>query len=197
VSEAGGLERFRRLGDEELIRLAAGLDAGAFEVLYERHHALAFSLAARIVGSRDRAQDVVQEAFLNLWREAGRYDPRRGRVRNWLMTMVHNRGIDSLRRLSTRERVQAQAEILLPRSAPSDVTSAQAHARDETQTIRGALQGLPEDQRRVIELAFYGGWTQGEIAEMLKLPLGTVKSRARLGLLKLRDALVSQLQAPP
>ncbi len=177
--------------------MAAELDAGAFEVLYERHHALAFSLAARIVGSRDRAQDVVQEAFLNLWREAGRYDPRRGRVRNWLMTMVHNRGIDSLRRLSTRERVQAQAEILLPRSAPSDVTSTQAYARDETQTVRGALQGLPEDQRRVIELAFYGGWTQGEIAEMLKLPLGTVKSRARLGLLKLRDALVSQLQAPP
>ena len=197
MSDAGGLERFRRLGDEELIRLAAELDAGAFEVLYERHHVLAFSFAARIVGSRERAQDVVQEAFLNLWREAGRYDPRRGLVRSWLMTMVHNRGIDSLRRLSTRERVQAQAEILLPRSAPSDVTSAQAYARDETQAIRGALQGLPEDQRRVIELAFYGGWTQGEIAEMLKLPLGTVKSRARLGLLKLRDALVSQLQAPP
>jgi len=196
VSDAGGLERFRRLGDEELIRLAAELDAGAFEVLYERHHVLAFSFAARIVGSRDRAQDVVQEAFLNLWREAGRYDPKRGLVRSWLMTMVHNRGIDSVRRLSTRERVQAEAEIL-PRPTSSDVTSAQAYARDETQTIRGALQELPEDQRRVIELAFYGGWTQGEIAEMLKLPLGTVKSRARLGLLKLRDALVSQLQAPP
>ncbi len=192
-----GLERFRRLGDEELIRLAAGLDAGAFEVLYERHHVLAFSFAARIVGSRDRAQDVVQEAFLNLWREAGRYDPRRGLVRRWLMTMVHNQGIASLRRLSTAERVQAEAEILLPRPAPSDVTSTQAYARDETQTIRGALQGLPEDQRRVIELAFYGGRTQEEIAEMLKLPLGTIKSCARLGLLKLRDALGSELQAPP
>lgn len=192
-----GLERFRRLGDEELIRLAAELDAEAFEVLYERHHVLAFSFAARIVGSRDRAQDVVQEAFLNLWREAGRYDPRRGLVRRWLMTMVHNQGIDSLRRLSTRERVQAEAEILLPRPAPSDATSTQAYARDETQTIRGALQGLPEDQRRVIELAFYGGRTQEEIAEMLKLPLGTVKSRARLGLLKLRDAMGSELQAPP
>jgi len=197
VSAAGRLERFRRLGDEELIRLAAELDAGAFEVLYERHHVLAFSFAARIVGSRDRAQDVVQEAFMNLWRDAGRYDPRRGLVRSWLMTMVHSRGIDSVRRLSTRERLQAEAEILLPRPAPSDVTSAQAYTRDETQTIRGAVQGLPEDQRRVIELAFYGGWTQGEIAEMLKLPLGTVKSRARLGLLKLRDALVSELQAPP
>lgn len=111
--------------------------------------------------------------------------------------MVHNQGIASLRRLSTAERVQAEAEILLPRPAPSDVTSTQAYARDETQTIRGALQGLPEDQRRVIELAFYGGRTQEEIAEMLKLPLGTVRSRARLGLLKLRDALGSELQAPP
>ncbi len=113
VSDAEDLERFRRLGDEELIRLAAELDPGAFEVLYERHHVLAFSFAVRIVGSRDRAQEVVQEAFLNLWRDAGRYDPRRGVVRTWLMTMVHNRGIDAVRRLSTRERVQAAAAILL------------------------------------------------------------------------------------
>lgn len=196
MSDAGGLERFRRLGDEELVRRAAELDAGAFEVLYERHHVLAFSFAARIVGSRDQAQEVVQEAFLDLWREAGRYDRRRGLVRTWLMSMVHHRGIDLVRRRSSRERLEAEAAILLPRPAVSDVTSAQAYARDETKAIRAALTGLPEDQRRVIELAFYGGWTQSQIAEMLKLPLGTVKSRARVGLLKLRDALLS-LQAPP
>lgn len=195
MSDAGGLERFRRLGDEELIRRAAELDADAFEVLYERHHVLAFSFAARIVGSRDQAQEVAQEAFLDLWREAGRYDPRRGLVRTWLMSMVHHRGIDLVRRRSSRERLQAEA-ALLPQPAASDVTSAQAYAHDEAQAVRVALQGLPEDQRRVIELAFYGGWTQSQIAEMLKLPLGTVKSRARLGLLKLRDALLS-LQTPP
>lgn len=196
MSDTGGLERFRGLGDGELIRLAAGLDPGPFEVLYERHHVVTFSFAVRIVGSRDRAGDVVQEAFLNLWRSAGRYDPKRGSVRTWLMAMVHHCGVDAVRRLSTRERWQLEA-AREPRATESDVTSAQAYARDEARAVRGALRNLPADQRRIIELAFYGGWTQSEIADMLKLPLGTVKSRARLGLLKLRDALLSELQAPP
>jgi len=197
VSDRVGPERFRRLGDEELIRLTAKLDTGAFEVLYERHHVSAFSLAIRIVASPDRAQDVTQEAFANLWRDAGRYDPRRGLVRTWLMTMVHNLGIDAVRRLSSHERVQADAAILLPQRAARTAPKEQSDARDEARSIRGALQGLPEDQRQIIELAYYGGRTQSEIAEMLKLPLAMVKSRARLGLLKLRDALLSQLQAPP
>lgn len=192
-----GPERLCRLGDEELIRLTAKLDTGAFEVLYERHHVSAFSLAIRIVASPDRAQDVTQEAFANLWRDAGRYDPRRGLVRTWLMTMVHNLGIDAVRRLSSHERVQADAAILLPQRAARTVPKEQSDAGDEARSIRDALQGLPEDQRQIIELAYYGGRTQGEIAEMLKLPLATVKSRARLGLLKLRDALLSQLHAPP
>jgi len=194
VRDPAGLESFRRLADEALIRRAAELDAEAFAVLYERHHVLAFSFAARIVGSRDRAQDVVQEAFLNLWREAGRYDPRRGLVRSWLMTMVHHRGIDAVRRLSSRQRIQAEAAILQARTDVSDVTSAQAHAHHEARAIRAALHGLPEER---IELAFYAGWTQGEIAEKLKIPPGTVKSRARLGLIKLRDALLSELEASP
>lgn len=192
-----GPERLCRLGDEELIRLTAKLDTGAFEVLYERHHVSAFSLAIRIVGSGDRAQDVTQEAFANLWRDAGRYDPRRGLVRTWLMTMVHNLGIDAVRRLSSHERVQADAAILLPQRAARTAPEEQSDARDEARSIRDALQGLPEDQRQIVELAYYGGRTQGEIAEMLKLPLATVKSRARLGLLNLRDALLSQLHAPP
>lgn len=194
MRDPAGLESFRRLADEALIRRAAELDAEAFAVLYERHHVLAFSFAARIVGSRDRAQDVVQEAFLNLWREAGRYDPRRGLVRSWLMTMVHHRGIDAVRRLSSRQRIQAEAAILQARTDVSDVTSAQAHAHHEARAIRAALHGLPEER---IELAFYAGWTQGEIAEKLKIPPGTVKSRARLGLIKLRDALLSELEASP
>ena len=192
-----GPERLCRLGDEELIRLTAKFDTGAFEVLYERHHVAAFSLAIRIVVTPDRAEDVTQVAFANLWRDAGRYDPRRGLVRTWLMTMVHNLGIDAVRRLSSHERVQADAANLLPQRAARTAPKEQSDARDEAQSIRDALQGLAEDQRQIIELAYYGGRTQGEIAEMLKLPLATVKSRARLGLLNLRDALLSQLHAPP
>ncbi len=165
-------------------------------MLYERHHVLAFSFAVRIVGSRDRAQDIVQEAFLSLWRDAGRYDPTRGLVRTWLMSMVHERGIESVRRLSIHERMQAGAASRTTPPAASDLACGRADAR-EGQAVRTALQALPEEERRIIELAYYSGWTEGEIAEMLGLPLGVVKRRARLGLLKLHDALPSELQAPP
>jgi len=191
-----GPERFRRLGDEELIRLAAELDAEAFEALYERHHVLVFSLAVRIVTSSDRAQDITHEAFTKLWREAGQYDPERGLVRTWLMTMVRNLAIDAVRQRSGHERDQADAATLLSQPAGRGVTSEQAYARGDAQSIRDALEGLAEEQRQIIELAYYGGRTQSEIAEMLELPLATVKSQARLGLLKLRDALLSQPHAP-
>ncbi len=196
VSEVEPPERLRGLADAELVGLTAGFDAAAFEVLYERHHVLAFSLAVRIVGSRDRAQEVVQEAFLNLWRDAPRFDPRRGAVRTWLMRMVQDRAIDSVRRMSTSERAQAAEAILMGSPSTSDA-SAQVHADDEARTVRVALDALPPEQRQVIELAYFEGWTQREIAEMLEVPVGTIKGRARLGLLKLRDALVDQLQAPP
>lgn len=198
MTDALGPERFPRLGDEQLIRLAAKLDAGAFEVLYDRHHVAAFSLAVRIVASPDRAQAVTQEAFANLWRDAGRYDPSRGLVRSWLMTMIRNLGIDAVRRLSSHERARADAASILAQPAAEAARSEHAcDARSDAQSIRDALQGLPEDQRQIIELAYYSSRTQAEIAAMLKLPLSTVKSRARLGLLTLRDALLSQPQAPP
>lgn len=196
MSDAEDLERFRRLDDEQLIRLDAELDPGALEVLYERYHVLAFSLAVRIVGSRDRAQDVVQQAFLTLWHDAGRYDPTRGPVRTWLMSNVHARGLDTVRRLSIRERIQADAAARAIAPTERDVASVRADAR-QAPAVRAALQTLPEDERRIIELAYYGGWTQGEIAEMLKLPLDTVITSARLGLLRLRETLLSELEAPP
>jgi RNA polymerase sigma-70 factor (ECF subfamily) len=196
VNNAADLERFRQLADEQLIRFDAELKPAALEVLYERHQVLAFSLAVRIVGSPDRAQAIVQDAFLNLWRDAGRYDPTRGSVRTWLMSMVHQRGIDSVRTLSTRERMQAAAASRARPSTEIDLSSGQADIR-ETQAIQTAVRTLSEDERLIIELAYFDGWTQGEIADMLKLSLDTVKSRARDGLLKLRDALLSQLEAPP
>ncbi|MDQ6834675.1 MAG: sigma-70 family RNA polymerase sigma factor [Actinomycetota bacterium] len=195
MDDAEDLERFRRLSDEELIRLDAELDPRVLDVLYGRHHVVAFSLAARIVGSRDRAQDVVLEAFLNLWRDAGRYDPTRGPVRTWLMSIVHDRGIDSVRRLSVQDRMQADATARTQKPAETDLTTGQANAEAEGEAVRAALRALPEEERRIIELAYFGGWTRGEIADMLKLPLDMVKDRARLGLLKLRDAPLSE--APP
>ncbi len=194
-SRAG--EGLRRLPDEGLVRLAAEIDPAAFEVLYERHHVLAFSLAYRIAGSRERAEEIVQDAFLSVWRGAGTFDPARGSVRTWLMATVRHRGIDAVRRLSSRERVQAEAVALTPRAAASDLAIAEADARDQGHVIRAALQSLPSEQRKVIELAFYGGWTQREIAERLDVPLGTVKGRARLGLLKLHAALSGEVQTPP
>lgn len=196
MGDAEDLERFRRLGDEQLIRLDAELDPRALEVLYERHHVLAFSLAVRIVGSSERAQDVVQEAFLNLWHDAGRYDPERGSVRTWLMSVVHDRSLDTVRSQSIRERMQTNAAARTAASTESNDPRGQTETR-EAPAIRAALQALPEDERRIIELAYYGGWTQGEIADMLKLPLDTVINRARAGLLKLRDVLLRELEAPP
>ncbi|HEY5427964.1 MAG TPA: sigma-70 family RNA polymerase sigma factor [Solirubrobacteraceae bacterium] len=196
MSDAEDLERFRRLDDEQLIRLDAELDPRALEVLYERHHVVAFSLAGRIVGSRDQAQDVVHEAFLTLWHDAGRYDPTRGPVRTWLMSIVHDRGLDTLRRLSIRERLHPDAAVRAIAPTESDLTSATPDAR-ETPAMRAALQALPEQERRIIELAYYDGWTQSEIADMLKLPLDTIRRSARAGLLRLRETLLSQLEAPP
>lgn len=195
MSGTADLGRFRGLGDEELIRLAGDLDPGAFEVLYERHHLLAFSFAARIVGSRDQAQAVVEAAFLNLWRDAGRHDPSRGPVRSWLMGMVRDRAIDAIREVSARRRVQAQEAARMGRPVVSEEASADACSADAAPAIRAALEKLPDDQRRIIELAFYGGWRESEIAEMLGQPLGTVKTGARLGLLTLRDTLLSELEA--
>jgi RNA polymerase sigma-70 factor, ECF subfamily len=169
--------------------LVSRRDRAPFEALYDRHRVPAFSLAYRLLGSRDQAEDVTQEAFLGLWRDAARYKPELGSVRTWLMTIVRNRALDAVRRRSAHDRRHAaEAEHPADLSA-ADVTSAEAHARDEGRTIRTALEELPDDQRRVVELAFFGGWTQTEIADMLGIPLGTVKSRIRLGLIKLRALL--------
>lgn len=196
MSDAEDLERFRCLDDEQLIRLDAELDPQALEVLYERHHVTAFSLAVRIVGSRDRGQDVLHQAFLALWHDAGRYDPTRGSVRTWLMSIVHARALETVRKLSIGERIRAGAAARALAPTETDVARRQADAR-QTPAIRAAMQALPEDERQIIELAYYGGWTQGEIGDMLKLPLDTVRSRARRGLLRLREMLLSELEAPP
>jgi RNA polymerase sigma-70 factor (ECF subfamily) len=181
-----GEHRLRRLADEELmIRLSCG-DADAFDLIYERHADAAFSLAYRISGSRAAAEEVAQDAFLALWRNGGRYEPSRGSVRNWILGIVHNRAIDALRRAVRHESRRAGDEGLAERLMAPDRTDEEVGRRQEAGTVRTLLDDLPADQRRVIELAYFAGFTHTEIADMLTIPVGTVKGRMRLGLEKLR-----------
>lgn len=170
----------------ELVR--AG-DARAFEVIFDRHADAGFSLAHRMCGSVARAEDVVQEAFLSLWRARVRYDPVRGSVRSWVLSAVHNRAVDALRReLSATSRDVHDERVAEQLRSPAE-TATEAERHEEARRVRAALDDLPADQRRVIELAYFGGFTHSQLASMLDLPPGTVKGRMRLGLTKLRYLL--------
>jgi RNA polymerase sigma-70 factor, ECF subfamily len=164
-------------------------DARAFEAIYDRHGSAAFSLAYRIAGNRAAAEDIVQEAFLAVWRSSVRYQPERGNLRSWLLSVVHNRAIDALRRSIIQARHQVAAEGLEERKPAPELTDVEALRRDEAETVRSAMERLPADQLRVLELAYFGGFTHLQIAEMLGEPLGTVKGRMRLALDKMRDGL--------
>jgi RNA polymerase sigma-70 factor, ECF subfamily len=179
----------RNLADEEVMRLVAGGDPRAFELLYDRHGGAAFSLAYRMVGSRVTAEDATQEAFLSIWRSRMRYDRARGSVRTWVLGIVHNRAIDVLRRGAVHDRRRESAEGIEERFEAGERTDAEAARREEARHVRSALDDLPEDQRRTIELAYFGGFSHSQIAELLGEPIGTVKGRMRLGLDKLRRRL--------
>ena len=180
------------LADEELMSLVAKGQARAFETIYERHSGAAFSLAYRMCGKRALAEDVAQEAFLSIRRSGGRYDRARGSVRTWVLGIVHHRAIDHLRRASVHDNRRASDEGIEERFEARERTEVEAARREEAETIRGMLDTLPDEQSRVIELAYFGGFTHSEIAEMLGAPIGTVKGRMRLGLEKLRGQLAPQ-----
>jgi RNA polymerase sigma-70 factor (ECF subfamily) len=181
--------RLGSLADEELmVRLARG-DGAAFDLIYERHADAAFSLAYRISGSRVSAEEVAQDAFLALWRNGARYEPGRGSVRNWILGIVHNRAIDALRRAVRHDSRRAGDEGLAERLMSPERTDVEAGRRQEAGEVRGLLADLPSDQRRVIELAYFAGFTHTQIADMLAIPVGTVKGRMRLGLEKLRSRM--------
>jgi len=179
----------RDLADEDLMQLVRRGDAQAFEVVYERHCSAAFSLAYRMCGSRAVAEDVVQESFLSLWRSGARYDRARGSVRTWVLGIVHNRAIDSLRRSVVHDRRRASDEGIEERFEARERTEVEVGRLAESAEIRQALTMLPAEQSRVIELAYFGGFTQSEIATMIDTPIGTVKGRMRLGLEKMRAQL--------
>jgi RNA polymerase sigma-70 factor, ECF subfamily len=182
-------ERLRDLADEDLMQLVRRGHAAAFEVVYDRHTDAAFSLAYRMCAQRGLAEDVVQEAFVSLWRSGARYDRNRGSVRTWILGIVHNRAIDALRRRSVRERGRVRDEGIEERLPSPDLTDLEYARRDEAREVRDALERLPDEQRRVIELAYFGGMTHVQIAAMLELPVGTIKGRMRLGLAKMRMTL--------
>jgi RNA polymerase sigma-70 factor (ECF subfamily) len=180
---------YARLADEELMQAVQGGDPVAFETIYDRHGGAAFSLAYRIVGTRSAAEDATQDAFLAIWRSRVRYQRDRGSVRNWILGIVHNRTIDALRRNQVHSTRRAEAEGIEEREPASELTDVEAFRRDEQRRVRAAIETLPEPQVRVIELAYFGGFTHNQIAEMLDEPVGTVKGRMRLGLDKLRREL--------
>jgi RNA polymerase sigma-70 factor (ECF subfamily) len=162
-------------------------DERAFEVLYDRHARIAYSLAYRLLGDAAAAEDLVQDAFLAVWRGSARYSASRGSVRTWLLAILHNRGIDRLRNVAATARRQEALEQIAVAVVP-DIAEAAA-GRAEARAIRAVLTTLPDEQLEVLKLAYYGGFTHQEISQMLEVPLGTVKSRMRLGLDRVRRAL--------
>jgi len=181
--------KLRKLADEELMELVSHNEAAAFEIVLERHIDAAFSLAYRMIGRRTLAEDVVQEAMLSLWRTGARYERSRGSVRNWVLGIAHHRAVDALRRDGVRTSQNVSDEGLGERLEAPERTDAEAIRREEASEVREALEELPAEQTRVIDLAYFGGFTHTEIASMLDLPIGTVKGRMRLGLEKLRGRL--------
>src|SRR4051794_2372170 len=183
------------LADEDLMSLAGSGDAGAFAGLYDRHSRAAYSLAYRMMGERQAAEDLVQEAFLQVWRAARSYRAERGSVRTWILSIAHNRGIDQLRSTASRRRTQEKVEPS-PTSQPSEAF-AETWRNLQREQVREALRSLPPEQLKVLELAYYSGYTHMEIAKLLDLPLGTVKGRMRLGLQKIREYFGSRGMAVP
>lgn len=183
------------LADEDLISLVAQSDAQAFAILYDRHSRAAYSLAYRMMGDKQPAEDLLQDAFLKVWRGATSYHTECGSLRTWILSIVHNRGSDQLRSTASRRRTQEKVEASAPISQPSEAFAA-TWRNTQREQVREALGTLPEEQK-ILELAYFSGYTHVEISELLGLPLGTVRGRMRLGMKKIRDYFDSQDVAVP
>ena len=184
----------QRLADEDLMPLVAREDPLAFEVFYDRHAGAAYSLAYRIVGSRTAAEDVTQEALISIWRSGARFDRARGSVRSWMLSIVRNRAIDALRsRAGKAPKLAFDDDAILEQRPAEELTEEEAMRHETATEVRGALGTLPGEQSKVIELAYFGGFSHSEIATILEVPLGTVKGRMRLGLEKIRGEMAGGL----
>ncbi len=182
--------------DAELVSAVRAGDDAAFEELFRRYHPRVAAYVKGIVRDEGRAEDVTQEAFLALWRSGARYERTRGSVRTWVLGIVHNRAIDALRRSLVHDRRRASDDGLEERVESGERTDVEVARREDARNVRAALDTLPAEQSRVIELAYFGGFSHSRIADMLDMPIGTVKGRMRLGLEKMRGALVAREVAP-
>jgi RNA polymerase sigma factor (sigma-70 family) len=174
------------LSDEALVALAARAEESALAELYDRHGRVAYGLALRILRDPALAEDAVQEAFLGVWRSAATFVPERAKASSWILTLVHRRAVDLVRR-EERRRVEPLEDEARPdiEGSAADV----AWLRLERERVQEALRRLPDHEREALELAYYGGFTQSQLAERLGLPVGTIKSRMFSGLARLRELL--------
>ena len=187
------LPESKQLTDANLLNAIARQDEQALASLYDRYRLILFGLLMRILRSREEAEDVLQEVFLQVWRRASDFDPQRGRPFTWLVTLARSRAIDRLRQLGSRERV---ASSVIEFASEGMVDAAENTFRSEQrQLVAAALTELSEEQRRALTLAYFEGLTQAEIAERLRSPLGTVKTRMRSGMIKLRELLSQQMES--
>lgn len=176
--------------DVELLRRIARGDREAFAEFYDRHAALMYSVATKILGNSNEAQDVLQEVCLQIWEKAGRFDPHLGRAASWAAILARNRAVDRMRALQRRSRLAEQAgQEQTTTTGPLDSVNELQFGHERADLIQSAIQELPEEQRKAIELAYFSGLTQEEISKKLNTPLGTIKARIRRGLLKLRDEM--------
>lgn len=175
--------------DEELLAAITRREEGAIAALYDRYGGLAYGLAYRILGERGLAEDVVQDAFLSVWRRAISFQTGRGSVRTWLLSIVHHRAIDRVRGTAGRARQDAPLDEL-DRAVSAEDPWREVDTSLQRDVLKQGLAALPDSQRQTIELAYFDGYTQHQIAEMMAVPVGTVKGRMRLGLQKLRGVLV-------
>jgi len=185
---------YTTLRDEELMDRLAGCDLAAFETLYDRYGDLVYSVSLRVVGDTYVAEDVTQDVFVRVWRRPEQFDLRRGKFVTWLLSVTRNRSIDHRRSQARRMRHEMapsieEEEDVLPSEDSRDDPAAQTVLSDECAAVRAALDVLPPEQKLAIQLAYFGGLTQQEIANKLGQPLGTVKTRIRLGMQKMRGAL--------
>lgn len=191
---------YERLSDEELMQRLFYRDSGAFEALFDRYGDLVYSTALRVLHDPQLAEDVSQEIFVRIWKAPQRYVADRGRFLTWLISVTRNRSVDELRSRGRRRRYETaspEEQEFEPPAGDSANPALSAQLAEQAGIVRAALAELPPEQREVIELAYFGGLTQQEISERLAQPLGTVKTRIRLGMQKLRAALAPRMWSEP